>query len=205
VAVILGINSILIRYGTEIMGEYSEIFSRFLVIIALLWLSGAFVFLYDVLKNTELAGEIRRLYGIYQGKIEYADKMDKKSKMLYSKKYQIRGKPDYVVKIKGKYIPVEIKTGKVPLGPHFSHIIQTAAYCLMINENYKIRPPYGILSYSKEKKHKIEYDSKLENLLIEIIDGMRKCIKEGSAHRNHNRPGKCRNCSRRKECSEKLE
>ncbi|WP_455393286.1 CRISPR-associated protein Cas4 [[Eubacterium] cellulosolvens] len=205
VAVVLGINSILIRYGSEIMSVNSELFSRFLVIISLLWLIGAFIFLFNVHKNTHLAEEIRRLYGIYQGKIEYADKMDRKSKMLFSEKYKIRGKPDYIVKIKGKYVPVEIKTGKVPRGPHFSHIIQIAAYCLLIKENYNTKPPYGIISYGKMDKHKINFDKKLEDLLIQKIGEMRQCIKQKSAHRNHKRPGKCRNCSRRKDCPERLE
>ena len=205
VAIILGINSILIRYGAEIMDESSELLSRFLVVIAMLWLFGSFIFLYNVLKNAELADEIRRLHGIYKGKIEYADKLDKKSKMLFSKKHRIRGKPDYIVKIKDKYIPVEIKTGKVPKGPHFSHIVQIAAYCLLISEKYNKRPPYGIISYSKESKHKINYDEKLEKILLEQLEGMRECIKQGSAHRNHKRPGKCRSCSRRAECPEKLE
>jgi CRISPR-associated exonuclease Cas4 len=204
VAVILGINTILIRYGSQILGEYSDLLSRFLVIIALLWLFGAFIFLYDVLKNTQLADEIRRLHGIYKGKIEYTDKLDNKSKMLYSKKHKLRGKPDYIVKINNKYIPVEIKTGKVPKGPHFSHIIQIATYCLLIEENYKIRPPYGIISYGKESKHKINYDSQLQDLLQEKIGEMRQCIKRGKAHRNHRRVGKCGSCSRRSECSEKL-
>jgi CRISPR-associated exonuclease Cas4 len=204
VAVILGVNSIVFRYGTEIVGAYSELLSRFLVVISLLWLFGSFIFLFNVLKNTELADEIRRLHGIYQGKIEYTDKMDKRSKMLFSNKFALRGKPDYIVKIKEKYIPVEIKTGKVPRGPHFSHILQIAAYCLLINENYKIRPPYGIISYGKTNKHKINYDDQLENLLIEKIDELRQCIKNNTAHRNHKRKGKCTYCSRNEQCPEKL-
>jgi CRISPR-associated exonuclease Cas4 len=205
VAIILGINSIMIIYATTYMGTHSEIVSRFLIIIALLWLLGAFIFLYDVLRNTQLAEELRRLHGIYKGKIEYTDKLDSKSKILYSKKYGLRGKPDYIVKYKGKFIPVEIKTGKIPKGPHFSHIIQIAAYCLLIEQNYKIRPPYGIISYSKEQKHKITYDANLENLLTEKLDEMRECIKKDSAHRNHHRAGKCKFCSRRDSCPEKLD
>jgi CRISPR-associated exonuclease Cas4 len=75
----------------------------------------------------------------------------------------------------------------------------------LIEQNYKIRPPYGIISYSKEQKHKITYDENLENLLIEKIGEMRDCIKSDEAHRNHKRPGKCRSCSRREKCPEKLE
>jgi CRISPR-associated exonuclease Cas4 len=205
VAIILGVNTILIRYGPQIMSQRSEIFSRFLMIISILWLAGAFIFLLDVLKNTELANEIRRLYGIYQGKIEYMDKLDDKSIMLYSDKYKIRGKPDYIVKNKGSYIPVEIKTGKIPRGPHFSHILQIAAYCLLIDEKYNKRPPFGIISYGQKKDHKIKYDSKLEDLLKEKMTDMRKCIEDNAAHRNHHRVGKCRSCSRNKECSERLD
>jgi CRISPR-associated exonuclease Cas4 len=204
VAVILGVNSILIRYASELVGPNAELLSRFLVVIALLWLFAAFIFLYNVRRNTELAEEIRRLHGIYKGKIEYTDKLDKRSKMLYSKKYNVRGKPDYIVKIKGKYIPVEIKTGKVPKGPHFSHIVQIAAYCLLITDNYKIRPPYGIISYGKNNKHKIDFDDDLESLLKDKINEMRHCINSGGAHRNHKRPGKCKFCSRRTDCPEKL-
>jgi CRISPR-associated exonuclease Cas4 len=205
VAIILGINSIMIIYTTTFMEEHSEILGRFLVIIALIWLIGSFIFLYDVLRNTQLAEELRRLHGIYKGKIEYTDKLDRKSKMLFSKRYSLRGKPDYIVKIKGKYIPVEVKTGKVPKGPHFSHIIQLAAYCLLVDENYKIRPPYGIISYSKEQKHKVDYDTNLENILHEKMVEMRDCISKNIAHRNHNRIGKCRNCSRRESCPERLD
>jgi CRISPR-associated exonuclease Cas4 len=204
VAIILGINSIILMYSSIVMGNQEEILSRFLIIIALLWLLGAFIFLYDVLKNSELSNEIRRLHGIYEGKIEYTDKMDKKSRLLYSKKYGLRGKPDYIVKINNKYIPVEVKTGKIPKGPHFSHIIQIAAYCLLIHDNYKIRPPFGIITYSKEQKHKINYDNKLEELVKEKIQDMRECIKKNEAHRNHKRVGKCSYCSRRKKCPEKL-
>ena len=204
VVIVLGINSILIMYGTKIISEYTEIISRFLIIIALLWLLGSFIFLYDVLKNAQLADELRRLYGIYKGKIEYTDKMDEGSRMLFSKKLNIRGKPDYVVRIKGKFVPVEIKTGKIPKGPHFSHILQIAAYCMLINEHYQSRPPYGIITYGKSQKHKIVYDDKLENLLIEKIHDMRKCMETNAAHRNHHRMGKCRSCSRRHWCPEKL-
>jgi CRISPR-associated exonuclease Cas4 len=205
VAIILGINSILLMYTSAVMIEHVQILSNFIIIIALIWLMGAFLFLYDVLKNTELTEELRRLHGIYKGKIEYTDKMDNRTKMLYSKKHGLRGKPDYIVKLNGKYIPIEVKTGKIPRGPHFSHIIQIAAYCLLIEQNYKTRPPYGIISYSKEQKHKITYDDDLKKLLLEKMDEMRKCIQLEEVHRNHKRPGKCRSCSRRDKCPEKLE
>ncbi len=204
VVIILGVNSILILYGMKFIGDQADILSRLLIIISFLWLIGAFIFLYDVSKNTEIANELRRLHGIYKGSIEYTDKMDDRSKMLCSEKYKIRGKPDYVVKIKGKFIPIELKTGKIPQGPHFSHIIQIAAYCLLLNEKYHDRTPYGVISYSKKQKHKIIYDNDLKKLLLEKLTNMRKIIKDGNAHRNHKRPGKCRFCSRRDSCPERL-
>lgn len=198
IATVLGINSILIRV------ESSDVFSRILEIVALIWLIGASFFLYDVLKQLQFAKRLREHYKLGKAGIEYADTMDEQTKLLVSKKYNIRGRPDLVLKKEGKIVPVEVKTGKVPRGPHFSHILQVAAYCLLIDENYNQKPPYGYIRYGKEKEFKIDYDQKLEKLLKEKITEMRVCLKTGDVHRNHNRRNKCKYCSRREGCPERL-
>ncbi|UCH89508.1 MAG: CRISPR-associated protein Cas4 [Thermoplasmata archaeon] len=197
-AIILGINSILIRIET------SDIFSRILEIVALIWLIGASVFLYDVLKHQQIARSLRKHYSLDEASIEYTDSMDKESKLLESPRYHIRGRPDYIIKRKNKIIPVEVKTGRIPRGPHFSHILQLAAYCILVEDQYKQRPPYGLIRYSKEKEFKIDYDDKLKDLIISKVTEMQNCIDEGAAHRNHKRQNKCKYCSRRDNCPEKL-
>jgi CRISPR-associated exonuclease Cas4 len=197
-AVVLGINSILIRV------ESSDIFSRILEIVALIWLIGASFFLYDVLKHLQVTGKLRNLYSLGKASIEYSDDMTRDSKILESQSLGIRGRPDYILEEKGEMIPVEVKTGRVPRGPHFSHILQLAAYFVLVEEHYGKRPNYGFIRYGKEKEFRIDFDAKLEKILKDKMKEMRKCIKKGEAHRNHNRKNKCRYCSRREGCPERL-
>ena len=130
------------------------------------------------------------------------DENSKRPKLLRSKKHNLSGRPDYILVVNGNYIPVEIKTGRTPRGPLFSHVLQLAAYCLLIEEEYA-HPPYGILKY-ENAEHRIDFDDKLRVLLLKKLGEMKRAVKTGEVHRNHNRPGKCKNCSRRKFCPESL-
>jgi CRISPR-associated exonuclease Cas4 len=199
-AIILGINSILLRADPV----SSAVFGGVLEIIALIWLVGASVFLYDVLKHLQIASSMRKHYSLSDASIEYTDTMDEQSSLLESSEHKIRGRPDYIIKRDSEIIPVEVKTGRVPRGPHFSHILQLAAYCVLVEENYNQRPPYGLIRYGKEKEFKIDYDDRLKNLVVAKISEMRKAIKNNTAHRNHNRKNKCKYCSRREGCPERL-
>jgi len=167
---------------------------------AIMWLVGASYFLYRSLRSSEIVESIRKEFRI-KGKIEYID-MDK-AKAFKSEKYGLMGRPDYVIKLDDNLIPVEEKKGRTPMGPLFSHILQVAAYCLLIEDASGKAPPYGLLKYP-EHQHEIEYNNDLKKVLLEKLADMRKIVETGGAHRNHNRPGKCRYCSRRDVCPEKL-
>jgi CRISPR-associated exonuclease Cas4 len=173
-------------------------------ILALVWLVGATVVLYFALKKHEQIGDKKTAAGIREGEVKYVDDAEakKRSEVLMSELHNVSGRPDYILKINNKSIPVEIKTGRVPKGPLFSHIIQLACYMLIIENNYGT-PPYGILRYG-DREHKIDYTEDLRKTLLEKISEMRITLKSGEAHRNHRRPGKCRSCSRRDKCPERL-
>lgn len=168
--------------------------------IAIMWLMGASFFLYRTLNSTTIVDSLRKEFRV-NGKIEYID-MDE-SKVFKSDKYGLSGRPDYIIKIDDKVIPVEEKLGRTPRGPLFSHILQIAAYCLLIEETSGTRPPYGLLKYP-EHEHEIEYNDDLKKVLLEKLAEMRKSLETGNVHRNHDRPGKCRSCSRREICPERL-
>ena len=168
--------------------------------IALVWLIGATYFLNRSLKSTEIADSLRKEFKV-KGRIEYIDIDD--SKAFRSDKYGLSGRPDYIIKVGDNLIPVEEKTGRTPKGPLFSHIIQIAAYCLLMEETAGKAPPYGLLKYP-EHEHEIEYNEDLKKLLLEKLAEMRSIVGTGDVHRNHNRPGKCKNCSRRSICPETL-
>jgi CRISPR-associated exonuclease Cas4 len=174
------------------------------VSLALLWLLAASMFLYVSLKNTERAIKTRRTTGLGSGKIVDVGASGRNGEILVSASLGLRGLPDMVMRIDDDLIPVEVKTGRVPRGPLFSHILQLAAYCVLIEERQGRPPPYGVLQYGKHVRHEIDYNDELQEILLLKLDEMRKIIRTGQAHRNHHRPGKCASCSRREGCVERL-
>lgn len=174
--------------------------SMILEALALVWLIAASVALYLSLSAAQKAGEWREEEGL-NGEIHYVGTDG--SPLYLSERYGLSGRPDFVLEINGQLIPGDMKTGRTPKGPLFSHILQVAAYCLLIAESSGKRPPYGLLRYGNEE-HEIEFDPDLERMLLEKLEEMRRLIRSGEVHRNHNRPGKCAGCSRRESCPEKL-
>ncbi|MFP4001089.1 MAG: CRISPR-associated protein Cas4 [Candidatus Natronoplasma sp.] len=172
-------------------------------IISLSWLIGASYWLKHSLEIETKAEQKRKDLNLEDGEIKYVDDLEKETKLLKSEEYGLRGRPDVILKKNGRPVPVEVKTGRVPKGPFFSHILQIAAYCLLVEEDIGETPPYGIIRYG-ETEFEIDYDSDLKNLLIGKLEAMRKHLENQNVHRNHNREGKCRNCSRREICSETL-
>lgn len=171
--------------------------------IALMWLIGATYFLYHSLRFLELAIIARTKHGLGSDEIMYVDELDRRPKMFISEKYGLRGRPDYVVLVGDDHIPVEVKTGRVPRGPLFSHILQTAAYCLLLEEEYGKAPPFGLLRY-ETNQHEIDYTPDMRKLILEKLLEMRELMTTRKVHRNHTRKGKCVHCSRRKKCPERL-
>ncbi len=172
-------------------------------VISLSWLIGASYWLKNSLKIQTETKKEREDLELEDEEIRYVDTLEEESRLLESEKYGLRGKPDLILKKNGEPVPVEVKTGRVPKGPFFSHILQIAAYCLLVEEDIGDAPPYGLIRYG-DTEFDIEYDSDLKKLLIEKLKEMRNHIDNEDVHRNHNREGKCRNCSRREICSESL-
>lgn len=168
--------------------------------VAVAWVVGASYFLYRTLRSTGIIEALRKEYRV-RGEIEYID-VDK-SRVFRSEKYGLSGRPDYIIKLDAGLIPVEEKKGRTPRGPLFSHILQVAAYCMLIEEVNGKAPPYGILKYP-EHEHEIEYNDDLKAVVLEKLAEMRKILETEECHRNHERPGKCVSCSRREVCPERL-
>jgi CRISPR-associated exonuclease Cas4 len=170
-----------------------------LEIIALLWLIAASLALYVSIQNGRKAREIRERRAI-QGEIKYVD--DGKPRMLRSDRLGLQGRPDYILEVEGEMVPVELKSGRTPKGPLFSHILQLAAYSVLLEDEGE-KVTHGILRY-EEAEHEIEYNQDLRRMVVTKLDEMRVLMKNGEVHRNHHRPGKCRSCSRREGCPERL-
>ncbi|MFW6121464.1 MAG: CRISPR-associated protein Cas4 [Petrotogales bacterium] len=128
--------------------------------------------------------------------------MNVPAKTLFSKRYRITGKPDYVVNKNNYCIPIEVKSG-AHLHPQKNHILQLAAYCQLLEENFKVFVPYGMLVY-ENSDFKIPFDPPLRFELESVISKMKSSLKKGEITLNHNDPGKCRSCSMRMYCKKKL-
>ena len=177
-----------------------------LLIIGIGWMLIAAFFLYKLLLSTEKIDQLRDDYNLGEETIETPDGLTEETPVLKSIKYNLAGRPDYMIKENNLRIPVEVKTGRRPKAPFFSHVLQIGAYCLLSEETFRTSPSHGQIRYGFENEpHNVEWEPKLKTLVIEKIEEMND-IREGrtKAHRNHKRVGKCNSCSRRKGCPERL-
>ena len=177
-----------------------------LLIIGIGWMLVASFFLYRLLVSTEKIDKLRDDYKLGETDIETPDGLTSETPVLKSKKLNLAGRPDYLIKEGEQRIPVEVKTGRPPKAPFFSHILQIGAYCLLSEETFSEKPSHGQIRYGFENKpHEIKWDSDLKGLVKEKLEEMNDILAgRMEAHRNHKRVGKCNNCSRRKGCPERL-
>lgn len=124
---------------------------------------------------------------------------------LFSHRLGLVGAPDSIVEREGLFIPVELKTGRAPKGPFFSHVLQVIAYCALVEEKYGKAPPFGIVKYGPTAEFEVEYGETQKRLLEDMLGQMRDAMRTKDVHRNHDRVGKCVNCSRREGCPERLD
>ncbi len=135
--------------------------------------------------------------------VQYSDD-EKTASLLIDPASGLRGRPDQIVIIDSEFIPVEQKTGKVPPKPHESHVLQVLAYAALVGTTTGKIPPYAILRYGEEALHQIPWDQPNQDKLFGVVKEIQQVMATGGAKRNHQREGKCRNCSRRYACDERL-
>ena len=175
-----------------------------LVVVAFIWTFLATWQLQNTLKAENEVIANRKKIGLESGaEIIYSDD-DKTSDLLVDEVSGLRGRPDQIVIIDGEFIPVEQKTGKIPKKPHKSHRLQLLAYISLVETSTGKTPPYGVLRYGDDDLHQVFWDQHAQQHLEESIIEVQRLMVEGGAKRNHEREGKCRNCSRRYACSDSL-
>lgn len=147
--------------------------------------------------------------GLPAGQLAYADttRWQPVEQPLFSRSHRLTGRPDYLLQRGRDMIPVEVKSGRAPSdGPYSSHLLQLAAYCLLVEETYGRRPPCGIILYtdSAQQAYEIDYTTALEGELLAILDKMRWALAENDATRDHHEFARCQACGYRGGCSQSL-
>ena len=152
-----------------------------------------------------ISGRQRHRAGLPGGRVVYSDTRawGAVEKPLFDVQLGLSGKPDYLVEQNGKFIPVEVKTGRTPEAPYDSHIFQVAVYCLLVQKTYGKRPTHGILHYPN-RDFAVDYTPELESTLLDLLTEIRRAERRPDVKRSHNDERRCRQCGFRKGCDQKL-
>jgi CRISPR-associated exonuclease Cas4 len=148
---------------------------------------------------------LRRRAGLPAGRVIYSDTRTWRQcpEPLYAASVNLTGKPDYLIQKWNYVLPVEVKSTVAPAEPYRSHILQLAAYCLLVHETYNRRPPYGLIHY-QDRTFSVRYTQRLEQELLHTIEWMRQDMRDGQAERSHNDAARCRACSYAGYCDQRL-
>src|SRR5438105_12759382 len=100
-------------------------------------------------RRERLLAERHRALGLPEGELVYED-ADGEGEPLSSSAYPLVGKPDYIVQLPdGRPVPIELKLSvQDATAPFPNHIVQVAAYCLILEDYFEHVPTYGIVRYA---------------------------------------------------------
>ncbi|MCS6847155.1 MAG: CRISPR-associated protein Cas4 [Anaerolineae bacterium] len=165
----------------------------------------AFALILIAIALLAIARRLRQRSGLPAGRVIYSDvgAWQRNERALFSPIYGITGKPDYLVREGDAITPVEVKSSPAPARPWPGHVLQLAAYCLLVEEALGARVRRGIIQYA-DKRFVVDYTPALKAELLRVVDEMRLALREGDAHRDHADPGRCARCGVREACDERL-
>ena len=199
-AIILALHSIALQWASD-----KEKAAFILTITALLWTLFATHRLKKALIAHEQMIKLSTVIGIDLGtQVVYADSEDAKEALLVDKESGLRGRPNQIVIIDQEFIPVEQKSGRPPKFPHDSHKFQVLSYLKLVESSTGHAPSYGVINYGNEKVFKVLWNNENRQHLESQIKEIQQAMVSGEVHRNHDRIGKCKNCSRAHACPERL-
>lgn len=152
-----------------------------------------------------ISSKLKRETGMPEGQIIYKDtgKWGKPAKPLYDSDLGLTGKPDYLIRKRRQIIPVEVKSTWAPSKPYDSHKMQLAAYCLLVQNYYGIRPPYGLLRY-RNRTFRINFNAELEEQVLDVLDNIRQQKEQDDVCRSHKQKNRCARCGYRNICDQRL-
>jgi CRISPR-associated exonuclease Cas4 len=146
-------------------------------------------------QRTRLIVERRRALGLPEGELVYED-ADGQGEPLSSSAFPLIGKPDYVVQAPdGRPIPVELKLMvQNASAPYSNHMVQVAAYCLILEDYFEQPPTHGILRYA-DREVVVEYTPALRKKVIRLLNEMERCSEKQPPPLTKQRAAKCRPCA----------
>jgi CRISPR-associated exonuclease Cas4 len=187
----------------------------------MIYLYAAFLLLACVAAVAHIIARGRaRVSGLPAGKLVYSDtgfavggiapaltnaEGERQERALVSRRYGLTGRPDYLVRTDEGVVPVEAKSTRRPANglPYDSHLMQLAAYCLLVEDALNENVPYGVMRYA-DGEVRVEYTPELRETLLELIEEIREARDADEVHRSHDEPQRCARCGYREVCDEAL-
>lgn len=141
----------------------------------------------------------------FSARVVYSDSgaWEKIEKPLFSRRYALTGKPDYIVEENGATIPIEVKPNRVASAPYESDVMQLAAYGLLIEETFGTHPAYGLLKY-RDAVFQIDFTDELHEELLDLMDTMRRDLDAHEVTRSHDNAARCHACGYREGCGQEI-
>ena len=150
---------------------------------------------------------LRTRSGLPAGEVIYSDTGAEEAveAPLISRRYGLVGRPDYLVQMQDAgrrvVIPLEVKkrTRPAPEHRHPGHVLQLAAYCILVEEVHGVTPPYGLLRYA-DGTLRIPFTEELRREVLAAADAIRRARASPDVHRQHEDAGRCVWCGYRHAC-----
>ena len=157
------------------------------------------------------ARQQRRAIGLPGGRLIYSDTSNwqPQEEPLYDSGLGLTGRPDYLIEDGSMIIPVEVKSSHPPHAPYDAHIYQLAAYCVLVEKVYGVRPNYGVLHYAggaqSSRTFAVDFTAQLEQGVLDLLSAMHAQEKRQQVGRSHDSRARCKACGYRSICDQKLE
>lgn len=151
------------------------------------------------------ARRIRAEAGLPSGRIVYDDTgaWRRPPASFFSKTYQLVGRPDYVIDTRAGLIPVEVKSATAPFQPYASHVLQLAAYCLLIEDTQARSPGYGLIRYA-DRVVRVDYTTELRRQVVAVLASMHSQLTHRDVPRSHQEAQRCAACGYADVCDQAL-
>jgi len=140
----------------------------------------------------------RRALGIADGVVISANDSLIRAPTLRAERLGLVGRCDQLLRVGGAYVPVEQKPSARRLQQ--SHILQVGALCLLVQQVYGARPPYGVVVLADGSQERVVFTEELERGVVRTMVEMRRMLENGEAPGPRWVPAKCRACGYRPVC-----
>jgi CRISPR-associated exonuclease Cas4 len=117
---------------------------------------------------------------------------------LHSARLKLVGRPDRIVKSGGRYIPEEWKSSR---RVNHGHELQLGTYFLLIEEEYGVRPPHGVVVLGDGSRVQVRNTEALRSEVLSIAARIREQRARLALPVRVSQPvNKCRRCGQRPNC-----